>query len=52
MLTGTVDGKDKEIIMLAIDGKIGFGFTPDSQSEDMKKNFEEMRSKFKAEPLK
>ncbi|TQR47117.1 hypothetical protein [Paenibacillus popilliae] len=52
LLTGTVDGKDKEIIILTMDGKVGFGFTPDSNSEDMKKNYEEMRSKFKTEPLK
>jgi len=52
LLSGTVDGKDKEMIVLTMDGKIGFGFESDSKSESMKKNYDEMRSKFKTEPLK
>lgn len=52
LLSGTVDGKDKEMIVLTMDGKIGFGFEPDSKSESMKKSYDEMRSKFKTEPLK
>ncbi|CAH8771335.1 hypothetical protein [Paenibacillus dendritiformis] len=48
---GTVDGKEKEIIVLVMEGKIGFGFTPDGEGE-LKTGYDEMRAKFKTEPLK
>lgn len=48
---GTVDGNEKEIIVLVMEGKIAFGFTPDGEG-DVKAGYDEMRAKFKTEALK
>lgn len=41
------DGKDGERIILILDNKIGMALVPDSKNEDVKKNYDELRAKFK-----
>ncbi|NMM52167.1 hypothetical protein [Paenibacillus aquistagni] len=52
LIQGVVDGEKHEIIILVMEGKIGFEFKDSGVSEETKKNFDQLRSKFKTAPLK
>ncbi|MGZ9585536.1 hypothetical protein [Paenibacillus marinisediminis] len=52
LINGSVNGEQNEIIVLILEGKLGFAFNSNVDNEALKKTYDEMRSEFKAKPLK